>query len=236
MRLHETWDWVTHSPVFFLLVTLAGYELGRTLRARTAHPLAQPVLVAVVLVVAVISGLHIDYRTYRSGAGLIAFLLGPATVALAIPLHRQTHRLRGVVGPMLVALVAGSVVSVASGIVLVRLLGGSEALARTMGPKSTTTPVAIALADRFDGIPELAAVFAIIVGTLGAVLGPTLLDRLRIGDPRARGLAVGAVSHGIGTARMLHESPVEGAFAGLSMGLTALVTCIVMPLLVPLLL
>lgn len=236
MRVHETWDWVTHSPVFFLLLTLAGYELGRTLRARTGHPLAQPVLVAIAVVAAVISLLHVDYDTYRSGADLIAFLLGPATVALAVPLHRQTHRLRGMVGPMLVALGAGAVVSVVAGIELVRLLGGSEALARTMGPKSTTAPVAIALADRFDGIPELAAVFAIIVGTFGAVVAPSLLDRLHIRDPRARGLAVGAVSHGIGTARMLHESPVEGAFAGLSMGLTALITCVVMPVLVPLLL
>lgn len=236
MRVHDTWEWVTHSPVLFILITLAGYEFGRRLRARTGHPLAQPVLVAIVVVGVVISLLHVDYDTYRSGADLIAFLLGPATVALAIPLHRQTHRLRGIVVPMLGALVAGALVSVTVGIVVVRLLGGSQTLARTMGPKSTTTPVAIALADRFGGIPELAAVFAIIVGTLGAVAAPSLLTLLRIRDPRARGLAVGAVSHGIGTARMLHEDPVEGAFSGLSMGLTALVTCVVMPVLVPLLL
>ena len=124
----------------------------------------------------------------------------------------------------------------ASGILLVRLLGGSDVLARTMGPKSTTTPVAIALADRFDGIPELAAAFAVIVGTLGAVLAPSVLSLLRVRDRRARGLAVGAVSHGIGTSRMLHESAVEGAFSGLAMGLTALVTSLVMPVLVALLL
>ena len=236
MRLHETWDWLVHSPLFLLLLTVGGYEFGRRLRARTGHPLAQPVLVAIVVVAVVISLLHVDYADYRSGVEPIAFLLGPATVALAIPLHRQTHRLRGIVGPMVAALMAGALVSVTAGILIVRALGGSEALARTMGPKSTTAPVAIALAERFDGIPALAAVFAIIVGTFGAVVAPGLLTLLRVRDPRARGLAVGAVSHGIGTARMLHESPVEGAFSGLSMGLTALATCLVMPLMVWLLL
>jgi len=236
MRIHQTWDWLVHAPLFGMLLTLAGYELGRRFRARTGHPLAQPVLVAMVVVGVAISLLHVDYADYRAGVEPIAFLLGPATVALAIPLHRQAHRLRGLLGPLLIALVAGALVSVASGILLVRLLGGSDVLARTMGPKSTTTPVAIALADRFDGIPELAAAFAVIVGTLGAVLAPSVLSLLRVRDRRARGLAVGAVSHGIGTSRMLHESAVEGAFSGLSMGLTALVTSLVMPVLVALLL
>jgi predicted murein hydrolase (TIGR00659 family) len=229
VRLQETWHWLQTSPLPWLLLTLGAYEVGRRLRVRTGHPLAQPVLVALVAVCVAIEVTGTGYADYRSATELIAFFLGPATVALAIPLHRQAHRLRGLVVPMLLGLLAGAVVSTASGILLVEWFGGGEALARTMAPKATTTPVAIALADRFDGIPALSAVFAILVGTFGAVVGPTVLSLLRIREHRARGLALGAVSHGIGTARALHDDPIEGAFAGLSMGLTALATCAVLP-------
>ncbi|WGL53057.1 LrgB family protein [Nocardioides sp. BP30] len=236
MRVHETWSWLHTSPLPWLVLTLAAYELGRRLRARTGHPLAQPVLIALVIVCVTIEVTGTSYADYRSATDLIAFFLGPATVALAIPLHRQTHRLRGLAVPMLLGLLAGTVVSTAGGILLVRWCGGGEALARTMAPKATTTPVAIALADRFDGVAALAAVFAIGAGTLGAVAGPTVLSLLRIREHRARGLALGAVSHGIGTSRALHDDPIEGAFAGLSMGVTALLTCLVLPVAVALML
>lgn len=229
MRGHQTWEWLHTSPLPWLLVTVAAYELGRRLRARTGHPLAQPVLVTLVIVCVLIKVTGTDYDDYLSATSLIAFFLGPATVALAIPLHRQTHRLRGFAVPLLSGLLAGALVSTTSGILLEKWLGGGDTLARTMAPKATTTPVAISLADHVHGIPELSAVFAILVGTFGAVVGPTVLNLLRIRERRARGLALGAVSHGIGTSRALHEDPVEGAFAGLSMGLTALLTSLVLP-------
>jgi predicted murein hydrolase (TIGR00659 family) len=224
-----------HEPLFLLFITVAAYEGGRRLRASTGSPLAQPALIAIVVVAVAIKLLGISYDQYRSGTDPIAFLLGPATVALAIPLHRQAHLLRGYAVALVGSLVLGAVVSVGAGVALVESLGGSAQLARTMAPKSATTPVSIALSQRLGGIPELSAVLTIIVGVLGAVLGPWLLSRLGVREPRARGLALGAVSHGIGTSRALHEDEVEGAFAGLSMGLTALVTCVVAPLLVHLL-
>ncbi|WP_121253369.1 LrgB family protein [Nocardioides ferulae] len=229
----ETWTWLTHSPLFFVLLTLAGYRLGRELNERTGgHALAQPVLVAIVVVGAAISLLDVDYDDYRAGTELIAFWLGPATVALAVPLHRQAERLRGFVVPMLVAVTVGAVVSVTTVVLLVRALGGDELLARTMASKATTTPVSIALTETLDGLPPLAAVVTILAGILGAVAGPAALTLLRVSDRRARGLALGAVSHGIGTSRALVEDPTEGAFAGLSMGLTALATSLLAPLLV----
>jgi predicted murein hydrolase (TIGR00659 family) len=235
-RLRDTGDWLVHSPVFFVLLTLVAYRLGREVKDRTGgHALAQPVLVAIVLVGSVISLLDVDYDDYRSGTELIAFWLGPATVALAVPLHRQAHRLPGFVVPMLVAIPLGAAVSVTTVVVLVQALGGGEVLVRTIAPKSTTTPVAIALADTVGGLPPLAAVLAIVAGILGAVAGPAVLTLLRIRDRRARGLALGAVSHGIGTSRALVEDEAEGAFAGLSMGLTALATSIVLPVLLALL-
>lgn len=223
---------VVESPLFLLTATLAAYAAGMWLRDRTGgHALAQPVVVAIVAMGVMISVLDVDYSRYRAGTELIAFLLGPATVALAIPLHRNAHRLRGLVLPMLAALVAGAVTSILTGYWLVRALAGGEELALTMAPKAATTPVTIPLADQLGGIPALAAVLAIAAGILGAIAGPALLNLLRVRDQRIRGLAVGAVSHGIGSARMLHEDESEGAFSGLAMGLTALIIAILIPLL-----
>jgi predicted murein hydrolase (TIGR00659 family) len=227
-------DWARTSPLVFLLVTLLAYQLGLWLRTRTdGHPVAQPVLVAVVVVGALVLALDVDYTAYRSGTELIAFWLGPATVALAIPLHRNVHRLRGLVLPLLLAIALGALASLLSAWGLVLLAGGEDELARTMSTKSTTTPVSIALSETIGGIPALSAVFSVIAGIFGAVAGPTVLSWLRIRDERARGLALGSVSHGIGTSRALHESETEGAFAGLGMGLTALATSLWFPLVVP---
>ncbi|MBG6098769.1 LrgB family protein [Nocardioides luteus] len=218
------------SVILWLFVTVAAYELGRWLRKRTHSPLAQPVAVAIVIVGTLLTVSGTSYDDYADATTLISFLLGPATVALAIPLYHQVSRLKGMVVPVLVALTAGAVVSVVSGILLVRWLGGSDVLERTMAPKAVTTPVAIELTDRLGGYPELSAAFAIVIGIIAAMVAPRVLTLLGIRDPRARGVAVGAVSHGIGTARMLEESQVEGAFSGLAMGLTAVVTCLMVPL------
>ncbi|MFE6509721.1 LrgB family protein [Nocardioides sp. NPDC057767] len=218
------------SVILWLFVTVAAYELGRWLRTRTHSPLAQPVAVAIVIIGVLLTVSGTSYDDYADATTLISFLLGPATVALAIPLYHQVSRLKGMVVPVLVALTAGVAVSMVSGILLVRWLGGSDVLERTMAPKAVTTPVAIELTDRLGGYPELAAAFAIVIGIIAAMVAPRVLTLLRIRDPRARGVAVGAVSHGIGTARMLEESQVEGAFSGLAMGLTAVVTCLMVPL------
>lgn len=226
----DSLDWLRTSPLFFVLLTLAAYRIGREVKDRTgSHALAQPVLVAMVVIGGVLALTHVGYDDYRSGTELIAFWLGPATVALAVPLHRNVARLKGFVLPMLVAIPVGAVVSIVLGVVVVQLLGGGDELARTMAPKAATTPVSIALSEENDGIPALTAVFTIVIGIVGAVLGPALLTLLRIKDRRARGLAMGAVSHGVGTSRSLHDDETEGAFAGLSMGLTALATSLLLP-------
>jgi predicted murein hydrolase (TIGR00659 family) len=226
----ETLDYLRESPLTWIVVTLLAYQGGVRLRERTdGHPLAQPVLVAAGAVVVLLLVVGVDYETYWSGGSLIHALLGPATVALAVPLHQQAHHLREMLRPILVALPVGALVSIGSGMLLVRWLGGSESLELTIAPKSATTPVAIAVADSLGGVPAMVAVFTIVAGMLGAVAGPPLLDRLGVTDRRTRGLAMGAVSHGIGTSRSLHDDLTEGAFAGLAMGLTALATSLLAP-------
>jgi len=228
--MSETLDWLKTSPLFFVLLTLAAYRIGRELKDRSGgHAVAQPVLVAVVLIGIVLTVTDVDYDVYADGTGLIAFWLGPATVALAVPLHRNAHRLKGFVVPMLVAIPLGALVSIVTAVVTVQLLGGGDELARTLAPKAATTPVSLALSGENGGIPALTAVLTIFVG-------PAVLDLLRVRDRRARGLAMGAVSHGVGTSRSLHDNETEGAFSGLSMGLTALATALLLPLALHLLL
>jgi predicted murein hydrolase (TIGR00659 family) len=186
--------------------------------------------VAILLVGAVLLVADVPYRDYLAGGSFVGFWLGPATVALALPLHREWHLVRRAAVPILTGVVAGALVSISAALLVTRVAGGSRTLELTMAPKAATTPVSIAVSDQIGGIPPLTAVLTILAGITGAVIGPWLLDRLRIRDPRARGLALGAVSHGIGTARALRESSVEGAFSALAMGLTALATSVLVPL------
>jgi predicted murein hydrolase (TIGR00659 family) len=221
--MSETWEWLRSSPLLGIFLTLLGYRVGLEVqRLCRGHSLAQPVLVAIVFIGGALWLLDLDYDDYLTGAGIIAFFLGPATVALAVPLHRQAHHLRHLLLPMAVAIPVGAAVSIVTAVYAVRWLGGDEVLERTMAPKAATTPVSIAVSDAVGGLPPLTSVFAIVIGIVGAVAAPAVLTLLRVRDRRARGIAIGAVSHGIGTSRALREHPTEGAFSGLSMGLTAL--------------
>lgn len=228
----RTWDWLVASPLFGITLTLATYALGRWLHRRTSSPLLQPVVVAIVLTAGVLLACDIDYEQYLAGGDYVAFWLGPATVALALPLHQEWHLVRRAAVPVLAGVIAGALVSVLAAIGVTALAGGSRELQLTMSPKAATTPVSIALSTQIGGIPALTAVLTILAGILGAVAGPWVLDRLGVRDPRARGIALGAVSHGIGTSRALQEDRTEGAFSALSMALSALATSALVPLLV----
>lgn len=229
-RPDETWTWLTTSPLFGLTLTLGAYAAGRWLHRRTGNAVLQPVLVAIVLVGAVLLVADVPYHDYLEGGSYIGFWLGPATVALALPLHQEWHLVRRAALPVLTGVLAGALVSILAAILVTRVAGGSRALELTMAPKAATTPVSIAISEQVGGIPALTAVLTILAGITGAVAGPWLLDRLGVHDLRARGIALGAVSHGVGTSRALQESRTEGAFSALSMALTALATSLLVPL------
>ncbi|MFL6173124.1 MAG: LrgB family protein [Marmoricola sp.] len=228
----ETWDWLSASPLFGITLTVAGYALGRWLHHRTGSPLFQPVLVAIVVIVAVLKLGDISYADYLNGGSFVAFWLGPATVALALPLHHEWHLVRRAAVPVLTGVVVGTVVSICAAILVTDLAGGNRELQLTMAPKAATTPVSLALSTQIGGIPALTAVLTILAGITGAILGPWVLDRIGVRDPRARGISMGTVTHGIGTARALAESRTEGAFSALCMGLAAVATSVLVPILV----
>lgn len=231
LHLEETWQWLVGSPLFGVTLTLLAYAVARRLWERAGrHAVLNSVLVAIVLAGGALVLLDVDYADYMAGGRLIAFLLGPATVALALPLHLEVRLARRAAVPVVLGILVGTAVSILVALGVTGLLGGDRELALSMAPKSATTPVSIALAEQAGGIPALTAVFTILAGVLGAVAGPTVLSAFRFRDVRVRGLAIGVSSHGIGTARALEESRTEGAFAGLAMGLTALATALLLPL------
>ncbi len=220
------------STALALAGTLAAYRLALGLAARLGRPaLLNPVLLAVVLVGGTLLLTGTDYDDYFAAAQPLHVLLGPATVALAVPLFRQRARVRSALLPLLAGLAVGVVGAVATALAVPRLLGAPEVLVLSLAPKSATTPVAIALADDAGGSPGLTAALVILTGIGVAVAGPPLLDLLRVRDPAARGFAMGVAGHGIGTARALQEGEQQGAFAGLGIGLGALGTSVVLPLL-----
>lgn len=230
--LQTIWVYLAAQPLLGLTLTLLAYLAGRRLYTLAkGSPLLNPVLVAVVTLIVLLKLTHTDYQTYFQGAQFVHFLLGPATVAIALPLYRQLHALRRSAPAVAAALVIGSAVASLSAMALAKALGAAPQTVLSMAPKSVTTPIAMGVAEQIGGLPSLTAALVLITGIIGAVVGPWLLDRLKIRDQRARGLAMGTASHGIGTARALAESQTAGAFAGLAMGLNGVVTALLVPIL-----
>jgi predicted murein hydrolase (TIGR00659 family) len=229
--LHELWVYLSTSPLLHLTLTLVAYQIGMFIYRRGRfHPMLNPVLISVVLIVAVLTATRTSYAVYFDGAQFVHFLLGPATVALAVPLYRQFHRVRQSGLAILVSLSAGSLTGATSAVVIAWMLGASHTALVSIAPKSVTAPVAMGIAEQLGGLPSLTAVVVIISGILGAMIGPILLDKMGITDWAARGLAIGTASHGIGTARAVQDNEIAGAFSGLAMGLNALATAILLPI------
>ncbi|MEO1798638.1 MAG: LrgB family protein, partial [Pseudomonadota bacterium] len=173
-----------------------------------------------------------SYATYFEGAQFIHFLLGPATVALALPLWDNRDTIRAALAPIACALFVGSVVAAGSTLAMAQAFGLSDAVLFSLAPKSTTAPVALGIAEAVGGIPTLTAVLVILTGIIGAVTVTPLMNALGITDWRARGFSVGVASHGIGTARAFQVNPVAGAYAGIGMALNALLTSLIVPVLI----
>jgi predicted murein hydrolase (TIGR00659 family) len=233
-RFNEIWVYLSASPLLGLTFTLLAYQGAVWISKRcNGHPLANPVLLAVAALVTLLWATGTPYQTYFDGAQFVHFLLGPATVALAIPLYAQLDRLKRMAGPLLVALLAGSLTATFSAVLIGKLLGASDATLFSLAPKSVTTPIAMGIAERLGGLPSLTAVLVILTGILGAVGAQWLYALMKCNDPAIRGFALGVASHGIGTARAFQISEQTGAFAALAMGLNGLLTAALLPWLMP---
>ncbi|WP_235578146.1 LrgB family protein [Pseudorhodoferax sp. Leaf267] len=220
----------------WLALTLAAYAVALWLFRRGGlHPLLLPVLVGTTLVVGVLLATGTSYATYFDGARWIYWLVGPATVALAVPLYGQMERLRRMWLPLSIALAAGSLTAIVSALGIAWLLGGSRATLVALAPKSATMPIAMAVAEQAGGTRSLAAVAVAVTGIAGAMAARGLLALLRERDEAVAGFALGISAHAIGVARALQTSPTAGAFAALAMGLNGIATGIVVPIVLALL-
>lgn len=230
-RIADIWVYLAASPLLGLTLTLLAYQAAYWLYQRAGfNPLLNPVALAIVMLVTALHLTGTPYATYFDGAQFVHFLLGPATVALAVPLYLQFDRLRRLALPLAGALVAGSVTAILSAVGVAWLLGATESTLLSLAPKSVTAPIAMGIAEKIGGIPSLTAVLVIMTGVSGAMMAKFVLDALRIRDHGVRGFAVGLAAHGIGTARAFQVSEQAGAFAGLGMGLNGVVTAVLMPL------
>ena len=228
--INDIWVYLAASPLLGLTITLLAYVLALAVHQRyRRHPLTNPVLLAVVLLVTLLLLTDTPYPSYFAGAQFVHFLLGPATVALAIPLYAQLGRVRAMRWPVLLGLAAGALTAVVSAVGSAWLLGASVPTQLSLAPKSVTTPIAMAVAERIGGIASLTAVLVIVTGIVGAVIAPALFRLLRVQDHAIQGFALGVTAHGIGTARALQISEEAGAFAALAMGLNGAVTALLLP-------
>jgi predicted murein hydrolase (TIGR00659 family) len=226
----EIWTYLAEGPLLWLAATLIAYSIGDALfKFSGRKPLVNPVLIAVVLLAGLLGATDTSYATYFEGAQFVHFMLGPATVALAIPLYVNLNRIREAALPIFLALVVGSLTAIISALGIAYALGVRGEVLLSIAPKSATAPVALGVSEAIGGSPTLTAVLVILTGITGAVVATPLLNLMGIKDWRARGFAVGVAAHGIGTARAFQVNETAGAFAGVGMGLNALLTALAAP-------
>ncbi len=234
--IHEIWVYLSGSPLLALILTLSAYQAGVMIYERfDRNPLANPVAIAIAIVATVITLIDMPYAKYFEGAQFVHFLLGTATVALAVPIYKGLDAMRGRILPLLAALLAGGATSIVSAVGIAKLLGADSAIIGGFYAKSVTAPIAMGIAERINVSPTLTAVFAVTTGILGAILVRFVMDAIGMKSWWQRGFAVGVAAHGIGTSRAFSVHPEAGTYASLGMGLHGVLGAVLIPLAIHLL-
>lgn len=220
---------LAQSEIFSLTLVTGTYLAALTLYKKTRISLLHPLITSIFVIIVVLKTMGVEYESFQKGSHLIHFLLGPSVVALGYVLYEQIHHLKGNVISILTAVFVGAIVGIVSVIAIGHLMGADQALIATLQPKSVTTPIAMSIAEKSGGIPSLTAVIVVAVGIFGSIIGPLVMNTLGIESRIAKGLALGASSHGVGTAAAIQIGTVEGALSGLAIGLMGIMTAILVP-------
>lgn len=229
----DVWVYLSANPLLWLTATLAAYVAGHWLYLKSGeNPLVNSVAIAVTVLIVLLSLTGTDYQSYFDGAQFVHFMLGPAVVALAVPLYEHRAAVRRTLLPIAAALIAGATTAVASAVGIAVALGGSLETVASLAPKSVTTPIAMGIAEEIGGLPSLTAGLVILTGVIGAVIGTPLFNAMGMKDWRARGFAMGLTSHGIGTARAFQVNDIAGTFAAIALGLNGIATAVLVPILI----
>lgn len=227
-------DIALHHPLAGLLLTLAAFQIGISIyRLSGRHVLLQPFLLACIPVVLMIQYGYLSLDHYTESTAWLRYLLGPATVALAVPLYHHAGNIARHSVVLALTIVFGAFTATALAWLMAKLGGANTVILLSVLPKTVTTPIAMQVAQAIGGWPHIAAGVVALTGVAGAVCGPWLMDRAGIRDPRVRGLALGLAAHAVGTARAFDESPQTGAYASLGLGLTGLLVAMVLPFIGP---
>ena len=217
-----------------LLLTVGAYLATRRIFLAYKYPLLNPVFLSTLLIIAFLKAAGLTLADYQPAKEAMTFLLGPATAALALPLYNNRALLKSCALPVLSGVMAGSLATMATALWAGRFLGLARGVLISLGPKSVTVPIAVEISRIAGGEPALTAAFVVATGMIGSILGPVTLSLLRVANPVARGLALGTVSHGQGTAVALLEGETAGAMGGVAMAMAAVFTALIAPYYLPL--
>lgn len=230
MRLTELPAWPGLEGMFWLLLTLALYQGLWRVRARLNEAgWAQPLLWGAVIIAGLLVGLDIELARYQLGGDWLIYILALSTVSIGVPIYDNRHVIRAAAGPFLTAMCLGSVLAAGSAVAMADLLDFEPALRATLATKSITSPMAFGVAKEIGGLPVLAMGIVIVTGNFGVLVAPKIFSVFGLTDPRAQGLALGVVTHGIGTAEAVRRSALIGSFAGLAMGVNGVLTSLILP-------
>ena len=218
------------TDLFLLTLTVGLYCLGTAVYRRIRMPLLHPVLLTFVAVIVFLRAADIGYARYQEATGILDFALGMSVVALGYLLYEQVEQLRGSLLPVGIATLAGCVAGVLSVVYIAMAFGAGREILNSIAPKSVTVPIAVSVSGPLGGIVPVTSVVVFCVGIFGSIFGEWILRRCGVRDAEARGFALGAAAHGIGTARAIEMGAVEGALSGLAMALMGLATALLMPL------
>lgn len=221
---------VIASPIFGVLISLIAYEIGTFIKEKLKLSIFNPLLIAIVILIAFLTKFNIKYDDYNQGGQIISFFLAPATVTLALPFYKKFSLFKKNALPIIVGILAGTISGIVCVILLSKLFKFSDVLTESLIPKSITTPIGMALSKQMGGVPSITVVAIILTGILGSILGPFLYKVLKFKDKVAMGIAMGASCHAVGTAKAMEIGEVEGAMSSLTMAITGVLTVIIAPL------
>ena len=220
---------ILSNPLFWIFLTLVAFEIGNMIFKATKVPIFNPLLIAIIIIIGILVIFNIDYDVYNSGGKFINSFLGPATVVLAVPLYKNLDLLKKNIYPIFLGLFIGVIVSVSCVIILSASLGLNKELIATLVPKSVTTPIGVEVSKSLGGIGAITIVSIVFTGIVGAIIAPIVMKVLKIKNPVAIGIAIGAAAHAVGTTKAFEIGETEGAMSSLSIGIAGIITVLIAP-------
>lgn len=218
---------------FTMILTVVMYLISRKIYLKTRNALLTPLLLSTIAIIMILHFSGITFEQYTPGKDIMTFLLGPATVALALPLYQNRHALGKSFVPILAGITGGAASTLTTAVLLAKMSGLDSLIVTSIATKSITAPIAIDISHITGGDPGIAVAFVIFTGTLGSIIGARFLTLCKIDNPIARGLAMGVTSHGQGTATIMEEGQTQGAMAGIAMALAAIFISLIGPFYIP---